>query len=153
MRLLRLSLIAASLILTGCASSPPESAIGSSHVVSSQLNQQLSQWHGTPYRYGGHSRSGVDCSGFVQITFKDRFNSLLPRTTAQQAQLGEKITKNQLQSGDLVFFKTGRGENGLHVGIYDRDGTFIHASTSKGVIRSSMETSYWKKHFWQARRL
>nr|WP_309791162.1 NlpC/P60 family protein [Klebsiella sp. SORGH_AS_1025] len=55
--------------------------------------------------------------------------------------------------GDLVFFKTGSGESGLHVGIYDTDNQFIHASTSQGVTRSSLDNVYWNKKFWQARRI
>ncbi|MGB8668056.1 MAG: NlpC/P60 family protein, partial [Serratia inhibens] len=55
--------------------------------------------------------------------------------------------------GDLVFFKTGAGENGLHVGIYDTNDQFIHASTSRGVIRSSLDNVYWKRAYWQARRI
>jgi len=55
--------------------------------------------------------------------------------------------------GDLVFFKTGSGENGLHVGIYDTDNQFIHASTSQGVVKSSLDNVYWNKKFWQARRI
>lgn len=99
------------------------------------------------------NQNGVDCSGFVYRTFNDRFAIQLPRTTVDQTQLGTRIDKSDLMPGDLVFFKTGSGENGLHVGIYDTDNTFIHASTSKGVIRSSMDNVYWRKVFWQARRI
>ena len=96
---------------------------------------------------------GVDCSGFVMMTFGDKFALQLPRETRQQAKLGTEIDKEDLLPGDLVFFKTGSGENGLHVGIYDTDNTFIHASTSQGVIRSSLDNVYWRKVFWQARRI
>lgn len=145
-------LIIFSLFLVGC-SSTPSGQLTQSTKVSKQLNSQLSTWKGTPYRYGGTTRKGVDCSGFVQTTFNHHFKIPLPRTTAQQAKMGDKVSKSDLRAGDLVFFKTGRGENGLHVGIYDKNGTFIHASTSKGVIRSSLDTDYWRKHYWQARRL
>ena len=77
----------------------------------------------------------------------------LPRSTRAQSDIGTRISKDELQPGDLVFFKTGRGENGLHVGIYDSDNAFIHASTSQGVIRSSLDNVYWRKAFWQARRI
>mgnify|MGYP001417697598 FL=1 len=63
------------------------------------------------------------------------------------------ISWNEAQPGDLVFFKTGSGESGLHVGIYDTDNQFIHASTSQGVTRSSLDNVYWNKKFWQARRI
>jgi probable lipoprotein NlpC len=121
--------------------------------VIAQLNDQLSRWRGTPYRYGGLSRGGVDCSGFVYLTFRDKFDMQLPRSTIDQTDIGTRIDKGDLLPGDLVFFKTGSGENGLHVGIYDTDNTFIHASTSQGVIRSSLDNVYWRKVFWQARRI
>ena len=110
-------------------------------------------WHGTPYRYGGMSRRGVDCSGFVALTFSQRFALQLPRETRAQAEYGTRIDREDLLPGDLLFFKTGRGDNGLHVGIYDSDNQFIHASTSRGVIRSSLDNEYWRDTFWQARRI
>ncbi|KAB8307472.1 endopeptidase [Erwinia endophytica] len=142
-------------ILAGCSSHapPPNDRLSDSITVIAQLNDQLSQWRGTPYRYGGMSREGIDCSGFVYMTFRDRFGLQLPRTTEAQTDIGTRISQNELLPGDLVFFKTGRGDNGLHVGIYDTDNQFIHASTSQGVIRSSLNNVYWKKVFWQARRI
>ena len=142
-------------ILAGCSrhAPPPNGRLSDSITVIAQLNEQLSQWHGTPYRYGGMGRGGVDCSGFVYLTFRDRFDLQLPRTTVAQTDIGTRISKDELLPGDLIFFKTGSGENGLHVGIYDTDDQFIHASTSQGVIRSSLNNVYWKKVFWQARRI
>lgn len=96
---------------------------------------------------------GVDCSGFVVRTFRDKFALQLPRETREQAEIGTRIDKRDLLPGDLVFFKTGSGESGLHVGIYDTDNQFIHASTSQGVTRSSLDNVYWNKKFWQARRI
>ncbi|KQN51648.1 endopeptidase [Serratia sp. Leaf50] len=142
-------------ILSGCSSHapPPSGRMANSAVVVAQLNDQLSQWHGTPYRYGGLSRGGIDCSGFVFRTFRDRFGVILPRSTAAQTEVGTKISRKELLPGDLVFFKTGAGENGLHVGIYDSGNEFIHASTSRGVVRSSLDNVYWRKVYWQARRI
>ncbi|PKH26512.1 endopeptidase [Enterobacterales bacterium CwR94] len=144
------------MLLVGCSSHrapAPNGRLSDSITVIAQLNEQLSQWHGTPYRYGGMSPRGVDCSGFVYLTFRDRFDLQLPRTTVAQTDIGTRIEKEDLLPGDLVFFKTGSGENGLHVGIYDTDNQFIHASTSRGVIRSSLDNVYWRKAFWQARRI
>lgn len=117
------------------------------------LSEQQYEWAGTPYVLGGKSRQGVDCSGFVQKTFFDRFNIPLPRTTKEQAKHGKLIRKEDIQTGDLIFFKTGRGPNGYHVGIYVKDDKFLHASTKGGVIYSSMNTPYWTKTFWQVRRI
>ncbi len=149
-------LVVASLILAGCShhsAPPPNGRLSDSITVIAQLNDQLNNWRGTPYRNGGMSRNGVDCSGFVLMTMRDRFDLTLPRVTKQQAEIGTEIDKDQLLPGDLVFFKTGSGENGLHVGIYDTDNQFIHASTSRGVMRSNLDNVYWRDKFWQARRL
>ncbi|WP_373818919.1 NlpC/P60 family protein [Glaesserella sp.] len=121
--------------------------------VISSLSEQQREWKGTRYRLGGTSRSGVDCSGFMQVTFRDLFGIDLPRTTSEQALEGRKISKHEIQTGDLVFFNTGRGPNGKHVGVYVKDGQFLHASTKGGVIYSDMNSPYWSKTFWQARRL
>ena len=118
-----------------------------------RLYIESAHWIGVPYRSGGTTRRGVDCSGFVVVTMRDRFDLQLPRETKQQASIGTQIDKDELLPGDLVFFKTGSGQNGLHVGIYDTNNQFIHASTSKGVMRSSLDNVYWQKNFWQARRI
>lgn len=141
-------MLAAALILAGCSSHrapPPNPRLADSITVVANLNEQLRSWRGAPYRYGGMTPRGVDCSGFVVRTFRDKFALQLPRETREQAEIGTRIDKRDLLPGDLVFFKTGSGESGLHVGIYDTDNQFIHASTSQGVTRSSLDNVYWNK--------
>ncbi len=122
-------------------------------MVIALLSEQQYEWAGTPYRIGGQSRNGIDCSGFVQKTFMDRFDIPLPRMTKDQAKYGHFIEKEDIQTGDLVFFKTGRGPNGYHVGIYVKEDKFLHASTKGGVIYSSLNSPYWKNAYWQVRRI
>ena len=131
------------ILLAGCSSSPSKrippapplkTQLSDPIMVIVQLKSQLEQWYGTPYSYGGMTPSGIDCSGFVYKTYSDRFDIKLPRMTIDQTKYGTQISKSDLMPGDLVFFKTGGGENGLHVGIYDTDNTFIHASTSNSFI-------------------
>lgn len=117
------------------------------------LSEQQHSWAGVPYVLGGNSRDGADCSGFVQTTFLERFNIELPRMTVDQVKEGEFVDKEDIQTGDLVFFKTGRGPNGYHVGIYVKEDKFLHASTKGGVIYSSLESPFWKRTYWQARRI
>ncbi|MGR3808278.1 C40 family peptidase [Pasteurella testudinis] len=147
----------AAFVLSGCSSSSSSSGyrgrLPDPIYTMAQLSEQQYQWDGTPYVLGGNSRRGVDCSGFVMRTFADRFDIRLPRTTAAQAKQGVQIKRSELQTGDLVFFKTGRGPNGYHVGIYVKDDLFLHASTKGGVIYSSLNEAYWKKAYWQARRV
>lgn len=83
---------------------------------------------------------------------RDRFDLQLPRETKQQASIGTQIDKDELLPVTRSFSKRGP-TNGLHVGIYDTNNQFIHASTSKGVMRSSLDNVYWQKNFWQARRI
>ncbi|WP_346983764.1 C40 family peptidase [Chryseobacterium sp. POE27] len=101
---------------------------------------------GTPYRYGGMTRNGIDCSAFVLSVFGAAAGLSLPRVAASQSQEGETVEKENLQKGDLIFFSHGRRIS--HVGIVesvDDNGEvkFIHAATSKGVMVSSLNDSYW----------
>lgn len=119
-----------------------------------QMNENLfdfySDWAGTKYRLGGTSKKGIDCSGFVQKALKEKFDLQVPRSARDQAQVGQNIKKDDLQMGDLVFFKTGRSN---HVGIYIENGKFMHASTSIGVTISKLDNQYFAKNYWKAQRV
>ena len=84
--------------------------------IKTRLLSQYVTWQGVPYRNGGQSKRGIDCSAFVQLTYQQKFGLKLPRTTEQQANLGGLITNSGLRPGDLIFFKT--GWNDRHIGIY-----------------------------------
>ena len=120
-------------------------------ILYDNLNIQYKNWKGVKYKYGGSSKNGIDCSAFVQKTFKDRFNIRIPRTTAMQSKIGKKISINELEMGDLIFFKT--GYNSRHVGIYLEGGKFMHASTKRGVTISRLDNNYYKNHFWKIKRV
>lgn len=101
------------LFLVGCSSHrapAPNARLSDSIAVIAGLNDQLQTWHGTPYRYGGMSRSGVDCSGFVLMTMRDKFDLQLPRDTRTQSKIGTEIDKDDLLPGDLVSLKPGLGK-------------------------------------------
>lgn len=115
------------------------------------LEKYLDEWKSVKYRLGGLSKKGIDCSGFVQMTFLNQFDVKIPRTTYSQVKLGKTIPKHALKTGDLVFFKTGRSVR--HVGIYLKDNKFIHTSSSKGVMKSSLSQGYWAKKYWTAKRI
>jgi hypothetical protein len=107
---------------------------------------------GTPYRYGGTTPSGFDCSGYMQYVFNKEGISL-PRTTAQQARIGTSVNKSELQKGDLVFFDI-NGSGISHAGIYIGNDNFIHASSSRGVAMASVnDPHYWKDRYHSARRV
>lgn len=144
------------LLMVGCQSTPKPShqhkhaavafpgAVEDLHPLT-LLYQQHADWHGTPYRLGGASRHGIDCSAFVQITYRDLFGINLPRTTSEQLSAGQRVSRRALQTGDLVFFRRGG-----HVGIYLENDQFLHASTSQGVKISNMNNQYWSRHYWRA---
>ncbi|OOF58537.1 NlpC/P60 family protein [Rodentibacter myodis] len=112
------------------------------------LSGVYSEWVGTRYRMGGTTKRGIDCSAFMQTAFWSAYGIELPRSTAEQRHLGHKISKSELQKGDLVFF---RGNN--HVGVYIGNNQFMHASSSQGVTISSLDESYWARTYTQSRRI
>ncbi len=121
------------------------------NAIAQSLAEHYSSWRGVRHRYGGVSRSGVDCSGFVLLTYRKVFGIELPRTTREQARLGKRVSQRQLRPGDLVFFKIGWGTK--HVGIYLGDGAFMHASESRGVAKSRLKDPYWRNRYWKAKHL
>lgn len=145
----RLVLVAvASLILIACAS-PPIDRGDAAGTTKALLEAHYRQWRGVKHRLGGTDRRGIDCSAFVHLTYKTLFQHDLPRTTRAQSKVGQPVARDRLRPGDLVFFKAGGWR---HVGVYSGDGQFIHASASRGVIRSGLESRYWSRRYWQARR-
>ena len=119
--------------------------------INKALSKEYAKWDGVPYKYGGTSRKGIDCSSLMQILYRDAFGLQIPRTTKNQAKIGYKIKKNSSREGDLVFFKT--GWNTRHSGIIVEKGKFIHSSTKYGVMISSLNNPYWKSKYWQTRRV
>lgn len=107
-------------------------------------------WIGTPYRYGGSSKSGVDCSGFVMQIYKEVRGMYLPHKASKMYDMGKSVSRSDLREGDLVFF--GSFWEIDHVGIYLSGDRFVHASSSKGVMISPMDNVYWEKRYQGARR-
>ena len=108
---------------------------------------------GIPYRFGGMSRRGTDCSGLVCMIYRDVAYVKLPHSTGKLRVLGRKVPAREARSGDLVFFRRGAFGRVGHVGIYLRAGRFVHASTKKGVMYSSLADGYYKRNFVEMRRL
>lgn len=120
--------------------------------LNARLFGTIDKWWGTPYKIGGLTQSGIDCSGFVFVLFIDVFNIQLPRTAHEQRDVCDKISKTDLQQGDLVFFHTRRSAIS-HVGIYLGNNKFVHASTSNGVMISDLDEEYWLRRFVTAGRV
>jgi cell wall-associated NlpC family hydrolase len=123
------------------------------HPVSAQRQQVVrvaSQQIGTPYRYGGNSRGGFDCSGLVQYTHRE-IGIEVPRTTRSQWKQARTPERDYLVPGDLLFFRMGTLKD-RHVGIYEGNGLFIHApSSGKRVSRSSLDNPFWQRRLLGAK--
>lgn len=143
------------LLLNGCSASrkAKQRQQGADAVI-----RAARAYTGTPYKWGGTTRSGIDCSGLTGNAF-NAIKLNLPRTADAQALVGEKIKIGELQPGDLVFFATGKKKREItHVGIITsvkaKDNIkFIHASTSLGVVETDLFSDYYKKRFRLARRV
>ncbi|MBK5719758.1 C40 family peptidase [Dysgonomonas sp. Marseille-P4677] len=119
------------------------------------LYAEVSQWLGVPYRHAGLSRKGLDCSGFAYLMYQKVYNKKIPRSTSDLARMKMKhVSKKQLQTGDLVFFATSKNRGKIsHVGIYLKDGFFIHASTSQGVVVNHLDEPYYSKSWKKGGRI
>ena len=111
---------------------------------------------GTPYVWGGNTpSSGFDCSGLINFVYSDVAAIRLPRTTQQMMQMkGQRVSRSQLRSGDIVFFSTAGHGRVSHAGIYVGEGRFVHAPSSGGTVRlDSVDSTYWNKAYLQAKRV
>lgn len=118
------------------------------------LYAEVSQWLGVPYRYAGLSRRGLDCSGFAYLIYQKVYRKSIPRSTTDQSKMKmHNVSKRSLEAGDFVFFATSGRNKISHVGIYLKDGRFIHASTSNGVIVSHLDEDYYKRTWKKGGRL
>lgn len=104
----------------------------------------IDEWLGTRYRLGGTTKSGIDCSAFVQVLYVTQYGVNLPRTAREQYDATQRISRTNLKEGDLVFFNTQGGVS--HVGIYLQNNKFVHASSS-GVTISDLFDEYWERRF------
>lgn len=148
-------LVVSTLFLMSCASHKHVSA--RDEQVSKVISTARS-FIGTPYKYGGTTRSGMDCSGLLINSFRV-IDVSLPRSSEDQSKVGEEIKMNDLQPGDLVFFATGKKKKKVtHVGLVTeckgKDNVkFIHSSSSLGVVETNLYAEYYQKRFRGARRV
>ncbi len=110
------------------------------------LYQFIKEWYAAPYKYGGKTKLGIDCSGFSSVLYQAVFKKQLSASSKNQYNDCKKTNKQNLKEGDLVFFNT-NGKDVSHVGVYLQNNKFVHASTSKGVIINDLNEAYYKKYF------
>jgi cell wall-associated NlpC family hydrolase len=142
------------IFLSSCAGSRK---LAREQKVSTVITQARS-YIGTPYKYGGTTVLGMDCSGLLMRSFES-IDIYIPRTSKQQSKMGKRVSFDNLEEGDLVFFKTFKGKGRVtHAGLVTdarrKDKVmFIHASSSRGVIEADLMSNYYRKAFRKARRL
>lgn len=131
-------------------------SIDDSSYLVKQLINAASEYLGTKYKSGGTTSEGFDCSGLMYSTFK-KFDIILPRSSVDMAKIGRKLNEDDIQKGDLIFFRTNGKSVINHVGmvteISDDEIKFIHSSTQKGVIISTTKEPYYGRNFAQANRI
>lgn len=120
-----------------------------SNVIGKKIAEESLTWMGTPYGYGQSEKGrATDCSGMVIVVYEQIAGIKLPRNSAEQAEFCNEIKEKEIEPGDLVFFATGKDPKKVsHVGIMLDKVNFVHASGSKGVIKSDMETPYYRRTF------
>lgn len=124
--------------------------LGRARGSAADLRRVAEGYLGVPYRWGGETRKGMDCSGFVQRVFREAHQLRLPRTSAAMERFGKPVSKGSLKTGDLVFFKRVRVD---HVGIYMGGGYFIHSQSGVGVVYTKLDAPYFARHFAGAKRI
>ena len=127
------------------ASDEPLSPPAPSNSTEHQMQAEINSWMGTPYVYGGNSKSGVDCSAFTQAVFRS-VGIEIPRRASRQSIAADDVSLPNLEYGDLVFFNTS-GSGISHCGIYLGNGEFVHASSSRGVVRDMLNHPYYTSRF------
>lgn len=121
-------------------------------VKNKKLYSFISEWYGTPYRYGGCGKDGVDCSCFTGTLYYRVYGKIIARSSSQLYKESDHIKTKNLEEGDLVFFKIG-SKDVSHVGVYLKDDKFVHASTKKGVMISSLQEQFFKDTYYGAGRV
>jgi probable lipoprotein NlpC len=115
-------------------------------IQNGRLYAFIDQWMGTPYRFGGEDKNGVDCSGLAQLLEQQVFGINIPRSTSQQINTIKRKYEEELAEGDLVFFDYD-GKKFSHVGVYLLNGYYVHASSTKGVTITKLHDPYTYKYF------
>jgi len=122
------------------------------NVHNADLYQFIDEWYATPHCVGGKTKSCIDCSGFSSVLYQQIYNTKISGSSATIYTKCFEIDESKLREGDFVFFKINQSKIS-HVGIYLANRKFVHASTSKGVIISSLDEAYYKKWFYKYGRL
>ncbi|MHA4893611.1 C40 family peptidase [Pedobacter sp. PWIIR3] len=117
-----------------------------------KLYKFIYEWIGTPYRFGGNTKKGIDCSAFTKAIYDKVFNTTILRNSRDIFSMVNPLPKDELKEGDLVFFKI-KSRSITHIGIYLGDNRFAHASSTRGVVISNLNEPYYSRYFYKGGRI
>lgn len=117
-----------------------------------KLYSFIDEWYGVPYKYGGKNKNGIDCSNFTSTLYSNVYSKPLTGSSSSIFNQCKVISKNNLEEGDLVFFKID-GDNISHIGVYLQNNKFVHATTKKGVMIDDLDEEYYKKYYYKGGRI
>lgn len=119
-----------------------------------KLNKFVKEWLNVPYKFGGRTKKGIDCSKLTQKLYAEVYDEKIPSVSWKQWEFTERVDKDSLKTGDLVFFRSKRSPSGWHVGLYLSDNFFFHASNRKDDVKiSSLNEDFYLKNYKGAGRL
>lgn len=121
--------------------------VSEKEIANKKLYEFVSEWYGVPYKYGGCSKSGTDCSCLTINLYLSVYKKQLPRNADDMAKACDKVSERKADEGDMVFFKI-NSKQVSHVGVILKNNKFVHASSSKGVLISDLNEAYYKKYFY-----
>jgi cell wall-associated NlpC family hydrolase len=113
----------------------------------------IDEWMGVPYKYGGNDKSGIDCSGFTGLLYREVYNKNISGPTSTLIELTNIIDQSELKEGDMVFFHIEKRGKVSHVGVYLQNNKFVHATTKKGVMINDLSENYYKQHYFKSGRV
>ena len=126
--------------------------VDESKIDNVKLYSFIDEWYGVPYKYGGKTKSGIDCSNFTSTLYSNIYSKTISGSSSSIFEQCKTISKSNLEEGDLVFFKI-EGDKISHIGVYLQNNKFVHATTKKGVMIDDLDEAYYKKYFYKAGRL
>ncbi|MCX6296932.1 MAG: NlpC/P60 family protein [Bacteroidetes bacterium] len=126
--------------------------VDKSNIENIKLYSFVDDWYGVSYKYGGKTKSGIDCSNFCTLLYNSVYSKTLSGTSSSIFEKCDVVSKKNLEEGDLLFFKID-GDNISHIGVYLQNNKFVHATTKKGVMIDDLDEDYYKKYFYKAGRI
>ena len=126
--------------------------VDESKIDNVKLYSFIDEWYGVPYKYGGKTKSGIDCSNFTSTLYSNIYSKTISGSSSSIFEQCKTISKSNLEEGDLVFFKI-EGDKISHIGVYLQNNKFVHATTKKGVMIDDLDEAYYKKYFFKGGRL